>query len=239
MKLRSEDGNREPDVISQLDTEKNLSYYLGENISEHDFLVELEKSFNEMVASVEKYGGFYIGRYETGDLDKSIPLVVKGNKDISYESWYSVYEESKKLKKENNNVETGMIWGCQFDATLKFLIESGNKTCEDMVDSTSWGNHLNSEFQYDLGGGYTDTKGLNSKVIIPTGSAEYTNANNIYDFAGNVYDGTMEADSDNKRMWSGGFYQYAGSRHAAGTHATGDPNKYLQYLGYRSMMYVK
>ena len=35
-----------------------------------------------MVASVEKYGGFYIGRYETGNINQETPVVQKGEIQI-------------------------------------------------------------------------------------------------------------------------------------------------------------
>ena len=64
---------REPDIVASdsdstgydMDSElKNLG--LGATTT-HEFLNQLEQEFNNMIASVEKYGGFYIGRYETGN----------------------------------------------------------------------------------------------------------------------------------------------------------------------------
>ena len=80
-----------------------------------------------MINSVEKYGGFYIGRYETGDLSKEQVVVQKGNTDISSQTWYAMYEKSKTLSDNNNNIETGMIWGNQWDRTLMWLMECNAK----------------------------------------------------------------------------------------------------------------
>ena len=49
------------------------------------------------------------------------------------------------------------------------------------------------------------------RTRIPTGSSDYTKANNIYDLAGNVYDWTMEAVSANGRGLRGGNYDFDGA----------------------------
>ena len=73
-----------------------------------------------------------------------------------------------------------------------WLIESGNKTKEQVIsDSKDWGNYYNVSFEYENNSGSIVTK--SSSKIIPTGSSEFTKANNIYDLAGNVYDWTAEA----------------------------------------------
>ena len=51
-----------------------------------------------MIESVDTYGGFYIGRYETGNLAESPntkPVVVKGNSSICNVNWYYQYQNSK------------------------------------------------------------------------------------------------------------------------------------------------
>ena len=53
-----------------------------------------------MLASVEKYGGFYIGRYETGNLSKETVLVQKGNNDMGSQTWYNMYKRCKNLKEK-------------------------------------------------------------------------------------------------------------------------------------------
>ena len=97
-----------------------------------------------------------------------------------------MYEKSKTLSDNNNNIETGMIWGNQFDRTLMWLMEcnakdetTGKSKEEVISDSTSWGN--------------------------------YSNANNIYDLAGNVFDWTMEAYDTYDRVYRGGGYSDNGT----------------------------
>ena len=211
---------REPDVlingvntIYDIDSELKVSNIKSKN--KHDFLIELEQEFNNMIESIEKYGGFYIGRYETGDLSKEAFVIKKGNTDISNQNWYSMYIKSKKLKQNNTNIETGLIWGSQWDRTLCWLVESENRTKEEICkDSKSWGNYITSSFVYINNNGKTETKNIGSIRKIPTGSTEYTKANNIYDLAGNVSDWTMETNENDfrtSRDGNCGTYGYTGN----------------------------
>ena len=208
----------------------------------HEFLKQLETEFNNMITSVEKYGGFYIGRYETGNISKYIPVIQKGNTDINDQTWYTMYKQCKKLKGENKNIETEIIWGSQWDRVLMWLIESGNKTKEQIAeDATSWGNYQNATFEYINISGSTAIKEANSETMIPTGSTEYTKANNIYDLAGNVSDWTMEADSTFLRVVRGGYYVLTygeyGPPSDRDTSYSADTSDYL--YGCRAMLYIK
>ena len=216
MSLSSSTGYREPDVVRNYDTPSYLKQYGASEDNMHDFLMRQEIDFSKMIDSVEKYGGFYIGRYETGDISEEQVVVQKGKTDINYTNWYNAYEKCKTLSDNNNNIETGLIWGNQWDRTLMWLIESGAKTKEGVIDdSTSWGNYYNATFTYTNSSGSTATKNQNSSVIIPTGSTEYTKANNIYDLAGNMYEWTMEALSTSNRVMRGGYYLSIGSNYPA------------------------
>ena len=88
-----------------------------------------------------------------------------------------------------------------------WLVESKSKSIAEICDdSTSWGNYYNASFTYTNTSRGTSTKSKNSGTIIPTGSADYTKANNIYDLAGNVNDWTMEAEDTYTRRLRGGEY---------------------------------
>ena len=206
MTISSKTSYREPDIVKSYDYDSTLKTRgLGAKTT-HEFLNQLEKEFNNMIVSVEKYGGFYIGRYETGNINQETPVVQKGNTNISSQTWYNMYKRCKNIKGDNTNVETGMIWGNQWDRTLMWLIETGSKTKEQIADdSTSWGNYSNATFEYVNSSGSTVTKNENSDTEIPTGNTEYTKANNIYDLAGNVYEWTMEAVGTSNRDLRGGY----------------------------------
>ena len=246
MTISSKTNYREPDVVAKYSS--STGYDMDSRLktlgigakTTHEFLNQLEKEFNNMVASVEKYGGFYIGRYETGNINQDTPVIQKGNTNISSQTWYNMYKRCKNIRGANTNVETGMIWGNQWDRTLMWLIETGSKTKEQIADdSTSWGNYYNATFEYVNSSGSTATKNENSSTRIPTGSAEYTKANNIYDLAGNVRDWTMEAFSTSYRVCRGGYCSSNGGNSPAGSRDVSSPTNSGSSYGCRSALYIK
>ena len=73
---------RGPDVVSYYDNDTEFVKDILGLSNSGEFKTQLQKEFDEMIASVYSYGGFYIGRYETGNLvgrTGSEPVVVKGN----------------------------------------------------------------------------------------------------------------------------------------------------------------
>ena len=79
----------EPDVIIGDGTkyDADASNYSSAGITSitnaDQFKAQLETESVEMKASVEKYHGFYIGRYETGAVSGAKAVTVKGNLDIN------------------------------------------------------------------------------------------------------------------------------------------------------------
>ena len=220
MKISNKTSYREPDVIhnnTKYDIDSSLqSYFDGK--TQYDLLSrELEESFYETIKSIKEYGGFYIGRYETGGLNGEA-VVRKMDTNIGSQTWYSMYEKTKKLSGENENIKTMMLWGSLFDEVLQWFVDSKAITSNGIQityeqlrgDSIDWGNYYNSEFKYIPKDSeepkMTEEKGKNTTVLIPTGSSEYTRVNNIYDLTGNVYDWTLEAYSTSLRVVRGGCY---------------------------------
>ena len=183
-----------------------------------------------MIESVDTYGGFYIGRYETGNLVASAntkPVVVKGNNSISSVNWYYMYQNSK-LIGANSNVVSTMIWGSMWDRALIWLTETGDKTYSDLMNSSSWGNYSNS----------TGAAATNSGSKQLTGTNDAWQANNIYDLAGNVYDRTIEALNPDRRVYRGGYYYLGGSSSAASNRNSNYPSSTPSYVGSRSALFV-
>ncbi len=78
--------------------------------------MEMEIDFDKMLNSVATYGGYYIGRYETGDLSQATPVVKRINTDIASQTWYTMWKKARKLSGTSAGVQ--MIWGIQWDETL-------------------------------------------------------------------------------------------------------------------------
>ena len=76
----SSKGYREPDIITSYDgaDSANSSYFkeaTSSDMTGEQFKAQLQEEFNAMKTSVEKYNGFYIGRYETGNLSQEKAVV--------------------------------------------------------------------------------------------------------------------------------------------------------------------
>ena len=241
MSISSTTSYREPDVVVK---DGNTGYDMDSRLrtlglgaeTTHEFLFQLEKEFNKMIDSVEKYGGFYIGRYETGNLNRAEVVVKKGNSSILNITWYDSYKKCKTLSNNNNNVVTGLIWGNQWDRTLMWLIEcntqnpeTGKSKEEVISDSESWGNYPNSTGEAETGHGSRR----------PTGYNEAWKANNIYDLAGNIIENTMEALSTNVRVGRGGSYNGGGSGNPASICNNFTQPIRVQYIGCRATLYIK
>ena len=197
---------REPDII---DADSSNSVTIS----------QLETEFNNMIESVKKYGGFYIGRYETGNLSQEKASIIKNNSDIGNQTWYTMYKKAKGIA-VNNNVTSSMIWGSQWDATMRWMYNSGNEEKKKYTyDSRGKGNY-------------------SSDSPIATGSIEAYAVNNIYDMAGNVSDWTIEAYSTVLRVTRGGNYSDDGSNGPASVRRSSNPTNSIDNYGFRVALYM-
>ena len=192
-KTRAKPGDtssfREPDlVLGSNGINYDYRNYATAGFSSLANMAETMKSdYEEMIASLEKYKGFYIGRYE---------LTANGEKTGATQTdvnWYTLYKNCTTLA-VGTKVKTRMIWGLQWDATCNWLASSGFS----ITNSSTWGNYSNNT-----------ANGAGSKQN--TGSSESWKANNIYDFAGNCWEFTQEAVYTDSRADVGGYYDSDGS----------------------------
>ena len=216
-------GYREPDLVVGNDGAKydaKDTFYktiLGEKGTKEQLAELFADEYKAMIESVSKYGGFYIGRYELSEsgVKKDQPTLTKTN-------WYNLYKKCAELQ-ASDKVKTQMIWGCQWDVTMNWLISSGAKTSDEVnKNSSTWGNYSN----YNTANNYTEgTTGYekNAGSLQNTGSSENWKANNIYDLAGNCYEWTQEASNTNHRAVRGGYYSYNGSDSPASRRINGIP----------------
>ena len=192
---------REPDLVVGDDSvsfDANEEYYktiLGFD-SKEKMAEAFVSDYNEMIESIKKYGGFYIGRYELSEAG-----VQKNQPTLTYTNWYNLYAKCKSLN-ASKKVETRMIWGCQWDVTCNFIANKGDK--KDIADSNSWGNYYSTSVKAD--DGTTEIKARETELALNTGVTTFTMANNIYDLAGNCWEWTQEANNDSKRVGRGGNY---------------------------------
>ena len=200
-------SKREPQTTSYDIQSTYLTQYLN-GMSREDFLMEMEIDFDKMLNSVATYGGYYIGRYETGDLSQATPVVKRINTDIASQTWYTKWKKARKLSGTSAGVQ--MIWGIQWDEALKWLIDSGEKTYSEVgSNSTSWGNYENNSFTYYTNTSKsTATKSSGSQTRTPSGAFKGANSNNIYDLAGNVCDAILYSAGTSRCVRGGDFCSY-------------------------------
>ena len=185
---------KEPDLaIGRNGTGYDYSNYATAGYSSLANMAEtMVSDYEEMIASLEKYKGFYIGRYE---------LTANGEKTGATQTcengvnWYTLYKNCTTLA-VGSKVKTRMIWGLQWDATCNWL--SNSNPAYSITDSSTWGNYSNNT-----------ADGHGSKQN--TGFSESWKANNIYDFAGNCWEFTQEAFGINLRADRGGSFYDNGS----------------------------
>ena len=162
---------REPDLVVGSGTQYDYANYGTAGFTSlQDMAQNLVKDYEDMIASVRKYGGFYVGRYElTGSVDN--PKEVS-NTVLTNQNWYNLYKACKGFT--TNEVESRMIWGCQWDAIMLWMLSSDDSTVRTYVtDSTGKGNYSGSK--------------------INTGSNSSYEVNKIFDLAGNCWEWTQEA----------------------------------------------
>ena len=188
-------GIREPDVLSNNDTDPQYYQDVLGFESTKAMADSMVAEYKAMSESIKKYHGFWIGRYElTGTTEK--PTVKSGDVLTAAEAgkWYGLYKACQNVIRNNTDVKSTMIYGCQWDETMSWLKNTEFKGREDKVDtdSSSWGNY-------------------GSGSPINTGSVSTYKANEIFDLAGNYYDWTQEANSTYDRVSRGGDYPNSGS----------------------------
>ena len=183
--------------------------------------------------SVERYKGFYIGRYEAGDKestgttkatfrtsssDASNSVTIKADQ-VPYN--YVTRTQAVSLAegfatKQGYKAKTKLVSSYAWDTTIAFI----EKTVNNYGSSSSQGNYSNTSVTYkDI----TDeskpekTKAENSSLLVATGQT--TPVCNIYDMGGNVFELTTEFSSDtyNPSAKRGGNYSTSFASYPAGS----------------------
>ena len=197
-------------------------WYDGCGLTQQEYI----EAYQSMLKSVYTYGGFWIGRYEAGidgsitDLTKArithttvtigtSPKAISQKDAIPYNFVYC--SEAQMLANEmtpDSNYRSSLMFGIQWDLVCKFLEVKSNLTTADInSDSGSWGNYSNiarkitsSRAKQSSNNGMTWTSISGQKesknIMLSTGASDDTNRLNIYDFAGNEWEWTLEKSSE-------------------------------------------
>ena len=197
--ITSGTDRREPDVVSDYDGNttylNQMNTILGTNYTNSaGFKTDLETDFNNMITSVEKYKGFYVGRYETSLNASKVAQSKQGetSADASQTDtnrWYGLYARQKLYS--TNSVQGSMIWGSQYDAMMKWMQGNGIDVTSSNPTDLSIGATSRNETMV--------TGGANSGETVSKDKLS-----NIYDLLGNRLDWTIEAYYTRHRVYRGG-----------------------------------
>ena len=192
-----------PTTLTPLKVRDFGSYIFGSSLSGYSDEADLEL-YKSMVRSTEKYGGFYIGRFEASKGTDGLPQSKRVTPENPGTVWVGLSPQKtadicQKKYPDNNGVQGFFPWGINWDTVLQWLIDSGCKQADEITtDSTSWGNYSNDTFSEGAEGNYT-------------GAWEEAKANNIYDLAGNNWEWTQERHGISYVMRGGGYNMAGGA----------------------------
>ena len=160
-------------------TDQDLQNGINSNI-----VKEIVKQIEKEKASVQKYGGYYIGRYEVGKEDQE--AVIKANKEPYVNlTWKDAYDISKKIG-GGSGAMTYLCSSYAWDTAINFIQKNGAK--DYPIKISGFNGNWDSE----------EVKTVDGTVIKPVDTSKTLNTgltssqSNIYDMGGNVGEFTTE-----------------------------------------------
>ena len=203
-------------ATDEMDTATNSIKIIYSNINSRYFTEALPE---DEKTSVERYKGFYIGRYEAGDKESTVAKTLRSSNDVTKtvtikanQAPYNYVTRTQAVSlaegfatKQGYKAKTKLVSSYAWDTTIAFI----EKTVNNYGSSSSQGNYKDKSVTYkDI----TDeskpekTKAENSSLLVATGQT--TPVCNIYDMGGNLYEWTTESYSYTNDPYAerGGYY---------------------------------
>ena len=176
--------------------------------------------------SVERYKGFYIGRYEAGDKESTKAKTLRSSNDVTKtvtikanQAPYNYITRTQAVSlaegfatKQGYKAKTKLVSSYAWDTTIAFM----QKVNSDYGNSSEEGNYGDTIFSYIDITGANQTKVESSPVLVPTGQT--TPVCNIYDMGGNALEWSTELCLSTNYPYTlrGGSYLYSFALYPAG-----------------------
>ena len=243
--IEDKDGNQFVWVPVATIADYKRTWYTGDGtLSKYsEALPEDEKT------SVERYKGFYIGRYEAGDKENTEAKTLRSSNDVTKtvtikanQAPYNNVTKTQAISlaegfatKQGYKAKTKLVSSYAWDTTIAFM----QKVNSDYGSSSEEGNYTDTTFSYTDITGARQTKAKNSSVLVPTGQT--TPVCNIYDMGGNVWEWTTESYSypNNPYTSRGGGYYIGFASYPAGYRMSGaDDARNHDFFGFRLTLFM-
>ena len=233
------------------------------SLSESNDLTGEYAEYEKMVASVAKYGGFYIARYEAGSSTERTntangtttlvpsqkdkyaynyvawgPSMTSASGDVTYNSnnqGKGAVELARSIYPESDNygVVSTLCYGVEWDAIIKFLSDVQNTTVIPNVP------YIQDSTNMGWYSNNYNSGNASYKTGIDVGANAANKVKNIYDMAGNMCEWTMEAYYATTRVARGGGYVYSASGRPVSNRGNTEPTYANTYYGFRLALYIK
>ena len=199
-----------------------------------------------------------LARYSRTEITSSSPKAVSKQNMIPYNNVRCSEAQQLATGMITGTKTSSLMYGIQWDLVCKFLEVKGNwdkteKTAQYYIkeNSTSWGNYDNSTFtinsakakKYNISNkscdDITGNKASSSSILLTTGASEQNNKMNIYDFAGNECEWTLEQTTNTRAPCSvmGGVYNDNGIDYPASYRIVSNTTYSYSGIGLRVSLY--
>ena len=190
-----------------------------------------EKSIKNIDENIIKNGGFYISRYEAGVSDEmsktnenisetsndieDVPVSKQNVRPWNYINWNNANKNAESMY-NTDKMKSDLLTTTQAKIVDYWLEKAGFNVASD---SSTWGNYSNVDKEInglassDFGKNYKETSGkFGGNIINATGTIEKNKSNNIYDWAGNLWEYTDTPYEQTEYYIShGGYYGTSGN----------------------------